>query len=228
LPSSSWSTAATAADSKKDERIIKSVTRDYQKNGIITDVAFHSNLSVNAIVIVALMDNTMLLISSTLWDVRRVIVYPDFYIRQCQFLFLPHMDMNVGNVLLTLTSNDDLMLTCLNGSTDLNSRMLIDMTNLNSFALSANGRLLVNVHESGELLMHNLQQHLNDLMLTKGSRVMNGIRRNKRNEGGIPLVNDVNDAKAQHKVNKEKLSEIQMKVNPFLIIFSREFHHLPH
>ena len=188
---------------KRDDRTIKSVTRDYQ-NGIIMDVSFHESISAAVVttIVIALMDNTIMLISSTLWDVRRVIAYPDFYIKQCQFV--PHMD--VGNVLLTLTSNDDLMLTCMNSNDDLNSRMLIDMHNFTSFVLSANGRLLVSVHHSGELHAYNLEHHLNDLMMIKSS-AMNG--RKMRNDANATAT----DERRQQKMNKEKLLEIQMKVN---------------
>lgn len=156
------------------------------------------------------MDNTIILISTTMWDVRRVIAYPDFYIKQCQFI--PHL--NGTSALLTQTSNDELMLTCIsnNNHHDLNSRMLIDMNNLNSFVLSANGRLLVNMHQSGELLVYNLENHVNDLMIIKGI-VMDGKR---RNNGCVVAVNGavvVDDERAQQKMNKEKLLEIQMKVN---------------
>jgi hypothetical protein len=188
----------------KDERIIKSVTRDYQ-NGLIADISFHSNGSNGATAAIALMDNTIILISTTMWDVRRVIAYPDFYIQQCQFI--AHFEGS--NALLTRTSNDELMLTCMNGH-DLNSRMLIDMNNLHSFVLSTNGRLLVNVMQSGELLVYNLENHLNDLMIIKGN-VMDGKRRNN----GMTMVNGavgVDDERAQQKMNKEKLLEIQMKV----------------
>lgn len=188
-------------NTKKDDRTIKSVTRDYQ-SGSIVDVAFHTSASASVVtsIVIALMDNTIILISSTMWDVRRVIAYPDFYIKQCQFV--PHMD--VGNVLLTLTSNDDLMLTCMNGNDDLNSRMLIDMNNFTSFVLSTNGRLLVSVHHSGELHVYNLEYHLNDLMMIKGG-AMNG--RKMRNDEAA------DDERRQQKMNKEKLLEIQMKVN---------------
>jgi hypothetical protein len=105
------------------------------------------------------------------------------------------------------------MLTCMNGNSDLNSRMLMDMNSLKLFALSVNGRLLVNVHESGELLMHNLEHHINDLILTKTNGTVNEIRRNKR---GIPVANrtaTVNeDVKEQQKLTKEKMAEIQIKV----------------
>lgn len=189
----------------KYERIIKSVTRDYQ-NGIIADISFHSNGCNGSSAVIALMDNTIILISTTMWDVRRVIAYPDFYIKQCQFI--AHMEG--VNVLLARTSNEELMLTCMNGH-DLNSRMLIDMNNLNSFVLSANGRLLVNVQQSGELLVYNLENHLNDLMIIKRN-VMDEKRRNN----GMVVANGTvgaDDERVLQKMNREKLSEIQMKVN---------------
>lgn len=196
---------SASTDTTTSDRIIKSVTRDYQ-NGIIADISFHSNVDSTAVI--ALMDNTIILISTTMWDVRRVIAYPDFYIKQCQFI--------ASNVLLTQTSNDELMLTCMNGY-DLNSRMLIDMNNLSEFFLSANGRLLVNLQQSGEMLVYNLENHINDLMIIKGI-VMDEKRRNNSSA----IVNGavgVDDERLLQKMNKEKLSEIQMKVN------EREFSH---
>lgn len=159
--------------------------------------------------VIALMDNTIILISTTMWDVRRVIAYPDFYIKQCQFV--PRLEGK--SVLLTRTSNDEMMLTSMNGCYhDLNSRMLIDMNNMNSFVLSANGRLFLSMQQSGELLVYNLENHLNDLMIIKGS----GLDGKRRNNGGAMVLNGavaVDDERAQQKMNKEKLLEIQTKVN---------------
>lgn len=207
------SSTASIVDMKKDKNTIKSVTRDYQ-NGIITDVTFQANISTAPVLmIVALMDNTIILISTMMWDVRRVIAYPDFYIKQCQFI--PHM--NGKNVLLTLTSNDDLMLTCMNGNDEqqIHSRMLIDMNNFTSFVLSTNGRLLVNVHRLGELLAYNLENHLNDLMMIKNSKSSNIMNEKKmRNDvGSNSTTVTADDERRQLKMNKEMLLDIQMKVN---------------
>lgn len=180
-----------------DDKIIKSVIQDYQ-NGIITDVSFHSNGNAFCI---TFSDNSIMLCSAMLWDVRRVFAYPDFHIKQCQFISywndnnINSKNYNSSNVLLTLTSNDDqMMLTSLG---DLNSRMLIDMHNVVSFVLSTNGKLLINLHHSGDLLVYNLENHLSAL----SKRIVTDTKVNH---------NGFND---EQKSNREGLVDIQMKVN---------------
>lgn len=184
-----------------DDRIIKSVTRDYQ-NGIITDITFHSN---GNIMCVSFLDNSIVLCSITLWDVRRVIAYPDFYTKQCQFI--QYANGNGNNVLLTLTSNDEMMLTCMS---DLNSRMLIDMNNVFRFFLSANGRLLINLDYSGELLVYNLENHLN--ALTKRTLIVRD-----RDKGTSSSRSD-----EHQRCCRKGLVEIQMKVNESLATKKKE------
>lgn len=196
---------------RDDDKIIKSVTRDYQ-NGIITDVSFHSN---GYMFCVAFSDNnSIMLCSSMLWDVRRVIAYPDFYIQHCQFVPHTHAFMangsgnnhnsnNNSNVLLTLTSNGDLMLTCMS---DLNSRMLIDMNNVFKFILSANGRLLINLHNLGDLLVYNLENHLNSLF----KRVVRDTTTTTTSPMKARRCHALGDE--QHSYRKG-LVQIQMKVN---------------
>lgn len=144
----------TADDDDNDadvDKLIKSVTRDYL-NGIVQSVSFSHNGSSFC---VGFLDNSLMLCSTSLWDVRRVIKFPDFYIKQCDFITSTH-GYN-PNMLLTLTSNDDLMLMCLK---DLNSKMLIDMNNSSGFVLASNGQLLMNLR-CGEILVYNLDHCVN-------------------------------------------------------------------
>ena len=134
------------------DKLIKSVTRDY-RNGIVMDISFSQNGNSFC---VSFLDSSIMFCSTSMWNVKRVISFPDFYIKQCDFIPSTH-EYN-PDMLLTLTSNDDLMLTSLK---DLNSKMLIDMNNSQSFVLSSNGRLLLNIQQSGEILVYNLDNHLN-------------------------------------------------------------------
>lgn len=187
----------TRTDDDDEDKIIKSVIQDYQ-NGIITDVTFHSNGNTFC---VTFSDNSIMLCSAMLWDVRRVYAYPDFHIKSCQFVssYLNGTNSSHNNskmLLLTLTSNDDqMMLTCLG---DLNSRMLIDMNNVSSFVLSTNGKLLINLHHTGDILAYNLENHLNAL----SERTI--VTDTKVNH------NAFND---EQQSNRKGLVEIQMKVN---------------
>jgi hypothetical protein len=178
-----------------DDKIIKSVTRDYQ-NGIISDITFHSNG--NVLCVAFLDDNSIMLCSTILWEVRRIIAYPDFYIKQCQFIHTTNnYNGSMTNLLLTLTSNDEIMLTsCMS---DLNSRMLIDMNNVVRFFVSTNGRLLINLHHSGELFVFNLENHLNALSKIAST--------NANTNNASALSND------EQRTIRKGLDEIQMKVN---------------
>lgn len=135
------------------DKLIKSVTRDYQ-NGIVQSVSFAPNGSSFC---VSFLDNSLMLCSTTMWDVRRVIKFPDFYIKQCDFITSSH-DRHSPSWLLTLTSNDDLMLVSLR---NLNSKMLIEMNNSTGFVLSANERVLLNIQLSGEILAYDLDDCVN-------------------------------------------------------------------
>lgn len=134
------------------DKLIKSVTRDYQ-DGIITDVSFSPN---GSCLCVSFLDNFIMLCSTSMWDVRRVMKFPGIYIKQSTFVPTTH-EFN-SNMLLTSTSNDDLMLMSLK---DLNSRMLIEMNNSFAFTVSFNGKLLMNIQKSGEILVYNLEYCLN-------------------------------------------------------------------
>lgn len=147
-------TAAVADDDDESDvdKLIKSVTRDYL-NGIVMDVSFTQNGNSFCL---SFLDNSAMFCSTSMWDVKRVIKFPDFFIKQCEFIPSSH-DYN-PNELLTLTSNDELMLMSLK---DLNSKMLIDMNNSFSFSLSSNGKVLLDVQHSGEILVYNLDHCLN-------------------------------------------------------------------
>lgn len=132
------------------DKLIKSVTRDYRWNGIVMDVSFSPNGSSFC---VCFMDNSLMFCSTSMWDVKRVIKFPDFYIKQCDFIATTH-EYN-PNMLLTLTSNDELMLMSLK---ELNSKMLIGMNNsTSSFTLTSNGKVLLSVQLSGDILVYNLE-----------------------------------------------------------------------
>jgi hypothetical protein len=86
--------------------------------------------------------------------------------------------------------------------------MLIDMHNVVSFVLSTNGKLLINLHQSGDLLVYNLENHLSAL----SKRIVTDTKVNH---------NAFND---EQKGNREGLVDIQMKVNKlhtnfFMILF---------
>lgn len=190
-----------------DDKLIKSVTRDYQ-NGIVSDVTFDSNG--NNFVVAFSDNNSVMLCSAMMWDVRRVIAYPDFYTQQ--LAFVPHSNSNGNNkksnsnLLLALTSNGNLMLTSFD---DLNSRMLIDMNNVFRFVLSPNGRLLINL-QLGDLLVYNLENHLNSLcrrvVRTRESSAPASSRRSSA----------LSDEQQQKSSSRRGLLEIQMKVNEML------------
>ena len=162
---------------------------------MITDVSFCTGIAV-----ISLMDSTMMLLSTTMWDVNRVIAYPDFYIKQCQFI----ANTDGTSILLSQTSNDEIMLTCMigtKGDQKIHSRMLINMNNLDLFVVSANGRLLVNIHQCGNLFFYNLENHWNDLMVGKSKIVENKKR----------SCSDM-DRSYQGKIDEKKVLDLQLKV----------------
>lgn len=159
------------ADDENDDtdvdKLIKSVTRDFQ-NGIVVDVSFSQNGNSFCM---SFLDSCVMFCSTSMWDVKRVIKFPDFYIKQCDFIPSTH-EYN-PNMLLTATSNDDLMLTSLK---DLNSKLLNDMNNSLSFALSSNGKLLLNIQQSGEVLVYNLDHRLNSIGLNRAIDNIDGSK----------------------------------------------------
>lgn len=174
------------------DKLIKSVTRDHQ-NGIVMDISFSQNGNNFC---VSFLDSSMMFCSTAMWDVKRVIKFPDFYIKQCDFI--PSTQDYNPNMLLTLTSNDELMVMSLK---DLNSKMLIDMNNSLGFALSSNGRLLLSTQKSGEILVYNF-----DHCLTSALDV---------DEKKSERVTSVNNAKCTKQSGNEwqaELDKIQMKV----------------
>lgn len=144
-------------DSRDDDdadvcKLINSVTRSYL-NGIIVDVSFASNGSSFC---VSFIDNSMMLCSTSMWDVKRVIKFPDFYVKQCDYIMSTH-DYK-PSMLLTLTSNDELMLVSL--LSDLNSKILVEMNDSVEFRISSNGKLLLSIQRMGEILVYNVEQCL--------------------------------------------------------------------
>lgn len=169
--------ASVAADDNVADvdKLIKSVTRDHQ-NGTIVDVSFTQNGNNFC---VSLCDKTMLLCSTSMWDVNRIIIFPDFFIKQ--LTFVPSSLQYNSNHLLTSTSNDELLLIDLK---DLNSRMLIDVNQSLNFALSGNGRILLNVKKTGEIFVYNFDHFTtsagNDIDLKNYKQVMTTVESNAK------------------------------------------------
>lgn len=136
------------------DRLIKSVTRNYL-NGIVADVSFVPN---GTSFCVSFIDHSMMFCSTSMWDVKRVIKFPDFYVKQCEFI-VPSQEYK-PNMLLTLTSDDELMLISLN---ELNSKILVDMQDSLAFEMSSNGKLLLSIQQTGEILVYNVEHCLNAL-----------------------------------------------------------------
>lgn len=183
------------ADADDVDKLIKAVTRDYQ-NGLVMDVAV--TLNGNSFC-VSFADSSLMFCSTSMWDVRRVITFPDFYIKQCDFI-TSSGEYNPAS-LLTATSNDELMLISLK---DLNSKMLIDMNNSSAFAISPNGLILLNVQRSGEVLVYSLDNCLN------GSGDMSGSKTNKCEK--TFAESDVKCIKQSNNEWNVELDEIQVKV----------------
>lgn len=135
------------------DKLIKSVTRDYN-NGIVTDVSLSPNGSCFC---VSFADNFVIICGVSMWDIRRVMKFPDeIYIKRS--FFVPTTHEANSSILLTSTSNDNLMLMSLK---DLNSKLLIDMNNSLLFVLSSNGKVLMNIQQSGEIFVYNFEHCLN-------------------------------------------------------------------
>jgi WD40 repeat protein len=187
------------------DKLIKSVTRNYN-NGIVMDVSFSEK---GNLFCVSFMDDCMMICSTSMWEVRRVIKFPDFYIKQC--VFVPSFSSEYKpDIMLTLTSIDELMLTSLK---DLNSRMLINMNNSSGFHLSSNGKLLMNLQHSGDVLVYNFELCANKSVTIDVDRKQN---EQLTNENGF-------DAKCT-KLNSiqwnSELDKIQMKVISRTFLFT--------
>lgn len=177
------------------DKLIKTVTRDYQ-NGLVMDIAVTHNGNSFC---VCFADSSLMFCSTSMWDVRRVITFPDFYIKQCDFITTSG-EYNPTS-LVTATSNDELMLISLK---DLNSKMLIDMNNSSAFAISPNRLILLSVQQSGEILMYNMDDCLN------GSGDMGCLDANKG--GKTSAKSDVKCTKPSGNEWNFELERIQMKV----------------
>jgi WD40 repeat protein len=198
--------------SDDEDKIIKSVTRDYQ-NGIITDVSFHPDG--NAFCVAFMNSDSVSVHSASMWDCRRVIAYPDFYVKQCQF-FSHRDEFRKSNILLSLTSNNDLMLTCLD---ELNSKMLIEMKNVLRFILSSNGRMLTVLQHSGEIFVYNFEKYVNNVKAMSSKRIIanksgngNAIGASKKHESASKNNDNQHRCNVKHK-------EFQMKVICISIYF---------
>ncbi|CRL02152.1 CLUMA_CG015714, isoform A [Clunio marinus] len=130
------------------DKIINSITRDYS-NGYLHSVCFTQNGSSFCL---SLMDNSLMFCSTSMWECRRIIKFPDFFIKR--FDYIPSHENN-PNMLLTLTSNDELML--LNLKT-VNSKMLSNSNSIKKFLLSTNRKLLISIQHTGEILVYNFER----------------------------------------------------------------------
>lgn len=159
--------------------LIKTLTRDYS-NGLVTDLSFSSDGSHLA---VSFLDSFIMLCSTSLWDVRKLIKYPDgLFARQCDFIpFMTTEKHNeINKLLLTLTSNDELMLMSFG---DLNARSLdYNMNNSVDYALASNGKMLLNIQHSGEVLVYNMEECLS-MKQTTFSEAKVQVEKNVKHEG---------------------------------------------
>lgn len=142
------------------DNVIKTVTRDYS-NELVTDMSFTSN---GRHLVVSFLDGFIMLCSTSLWDVRKLIKYPNgLFARQCDFIPFAAVDGHHKNatttnkLLLTLTSHDELMLMSF---ADLNARTLDNMNDLSNYTIALNGRLMLNVKQTGEVLVFDMEKCL--------------------------------------------------------------------
>lgn len=139
------------------DKLIKTVTRDYS-NGLVTDLSFSSD---GSYLVVSFLDGFTMLCSRGMWDVRQLIKYPDgLGTRKCDFIpFLPADSHNgtTNKLLLTLTSNDELMVMSF---VSFNAKTLDLMDNSLNYVLATNGRMLLNIQHSGEILVYNMEKCL--------------------------------------------------------------------
>jgi hypothetical protein len=182
---------------KVDNLIIKSMTRDYS-SGSLTDVSISND---GNHLIVSFLDNFIMLCSTSLWDVRKLIKYPDgIHIKQCDFIPYTSSLEQSNKTLLTLASNDDLMLMSLR---DLNAKTLINMNNSSNYTLATNGKILLNIQNSGELLVFNMEQCMKESIVNLTS--CEDYAMTKSN------LNSKNSIKNEH-WNSTELGKMQTKV----------------
>jgi hypothetical protein len=191
-----------------DNLIIKSMTRDYS-NGTLTDVSI-SNDGIH--LIVSFLDNFIMLCSTTVWDVRKLIKYPDgIFIKQCDFI--PFVTADYSNkILLTLASNDDLMLMSLS---DFNAKTLINMNNSSNYILATNGKILLNIQNSGEILVFNMEQCMDEKSANPTS--CGDVVMEKSNLDGKNIVKNDN-----HQLWNAELTKMKIKV---IFLYIRNFVH---
>jgi hypothetical protein len=181
------------------DKLIKSVTRDFN-NGIVTDVALSPN---GSCLCVSFADNFVILCGVSMWDVRRVMKFPDeIYIKRN--LFIPTTHEANSSLLLTSTSDDDLMLMNLK---DLNSKLLINMNNSLAFSLSSNGKVLMNIQQTGEIFVYNFEHCLNAVDAVDDS--------SRKKNGNSSMESDAKWTKSDSNDCAE-LDEIQTKVILFV------------
>lgn len=184
------------------DNLIKSMTKDYS-NGTVTDVSISSD---GNHLIVSFLDNFIMLCSTSLWDVRRLINFDGLFVKQCDFIPFTTAESPRHKMLLTLASNDDLMLMSIK---DLNAKTLLNMNNSTNYVLATNGKILLNIQITGEILAFNMEQ-----CLTEASKnVTNCVTENATMSNSDLVKNETHQWKVE-------IGKMQTKVIPAELFFN--------
>ena len=171
------------SDEVNVEKLIKNVTQDY-RHGTVKDISFSEN---GRLLTISCLDSTIALLSTTMWDVKKLVKFPNISIKQSEFV--NNLQSN-AKTLVTLTSNDSLLMFDLDV---LNVKTIIEKSNSYKFVLSLNGKILANILKSGEVFIYNLDYHL--AMLKKNFTdvlLLNGVDDKMHEEtDGIEGINTV-------------------------------------
>lgn len=175
------------SDEVNVEKLIKNVTQDY-RHGTVKDISFSEN---GRFLTVSCLDSTITLLSTTMWDVKKLIKFPDISIKQSEFV--NNLESN-AKTLVTLTTNNSLLMFDLDV---VNVKTIIEKSNSNKFVLSLNGKLLANVLKSGEIFIYNLDYHLAML---------------KKNFTDILLLNGVDDKMHEVTDGIEAMNSVEVRL----------------
>lgn len=187
------------SDEVNVEKLIKNVTQDF-RHGTVKEVSFSEN---GRFLTVSCLDSTIALLSTTMWDVKKLIKFPDISIKQSEFV--NNLESN-AKTLVTLTSNDSLLMFDLDV---LSVKTVIEKSSSYKFVLSPNGKFLASILKSGEVFIYNIDYHLAML---------------KKNFTGNLLVNSVDDEDKMHEkidviegtsTDELRLTKIQNEVKIF-------------
>lgn len=176
-----------ADESENVEKLIRAVTQDYRM-GLISDIAF--NQSGNEF-LMSCWDCTITVFSASLWQVKKIIKFPNISIRQ--FEFLPTQEHQ--KPVMSLSSDNSLFIFDPN---QVHSKVFISKFNSYKFAVSENGKILSNIVESGEIFVYNLDFHLALL---------------RKSFSDVGLVNDYYKPKNGKSTSDARLSRIQVEVS---------------